>query len=252
MKKFAMMILILIVGLVVSLDVVKAAESQAYFTSDNGIELTEKEYNFILEVYGEDYAKKLNQNQYDLINTLDINNREVTTVTTEDRVLPTNRAIFVETQYKRLSISASCGSDGLCSIIVVLRWLAIPSTRSYDNMGVRWNGTVSLQSTRVSTAIEEDDVSRYCVNYKHRTNGFGCTFKLSSTAKEHLYMTQVFMLQGSGTVYASYQHASKALTKDAAQQYRLSIAGYGAVFDFYGDAIGKYDGMNGVEVKINK
>ena len=48
MKKFAMMILILIVGLVVSLDVVKAAESQAYFTSDNGIELTEKEYNFIL------------------------------------------------------------------------------------------------------------------------------------------------------------------------------------------------------------
>lgn len=250
MKKIATMIFIFVVGLIVSLNVVHAAENEVYFTSSNGIALTEKEYNFIAEIYSEEYVRNLTQAQYDLLSDLDINNKEIRTATTTDTILPTNRASFVETTYKRLSISSGCESDGICSFVVVLRWLAIPSTRSYDNMGVRWNGSVALYNTNISTVVEEDDSSRYCVNYKHRSNGFGCTFKLSSTASSHLYMTQVFRVTGSGTVYASYQHASKELTKSAATQYAISIAGYGAVFDFYGDAIGKYDGMNGVELNI--
>ena len=59
-----------------------------------------------------------------------------------------------------------------------------------------------------------------------------------------------FKVSKGGTVFGSYQHAMQNTTLPVSQDYNFSIVGYGNVFDYYGNAIGVYDGMNGVDINV--
>lgn len=213
------------------------------------VTLTEKESNFVKEVYSEEYLNNITEKQKERIREYNLDANEVETKSyTENPNLLTRGTIF-ETNSKRITITKSCNTDA-CSIIVVLRWFGSPVIRSYDVMGARFTGTIApYQYKNGFTLIETDDVDSTCVNYQNLSNGFGCSFKLSNTATS-FYITQSFDVTGSGTVYASYQHASDPSTLAISKQYTLAYSGYGRVFDFYGTARSIYDQMNGVEITI--
>jgi len=249
-------ILSIICTLIIGISEVKA-ENVTYFTSNNGIQLTEKEYNLFVELYGEKYTYNLTQEQYDFVNNkLDINNKEVETNVTIDKVenpfekysaIISPKSTYIQTAYKKLAISKAC-SGGSCNMVVVLQWLQSPAVRSYDVMGIRHTGTVNVPGT-ILTMVETNEPTVYCGSYKFTDDGFGCSIKLSETASS-IYITQAFVATGTGRIYASYQHATTVVSKLTSQKYNINAGGYGSVFDFYGTAQGIYDDMPGVYMYI--
>lgn len=252
MKKRIYVLLAILCGALFGISTVNA-EKNVYFTSQNGVELTKKEYDTIMELYGESYINNLTQQQYDFINgQMDIENREININTTTDinpfekLPMPT-RSTYVVTYEKRLAISSACNGNS-CNIVLVTQWYQSPSVRSYDVFGVRYNSSVSVPGSAY-TLVETNEGSSYCESYVYRYNGHGCSVKLSETASS-FYITQVFAASGSGRIYGSYQHATTIVSKSTSQKYNISGAGLGGVFAFYGSAYGVYDEMPGVYIDI--
>lgn len=260
MKKKQILILGLILSMVLGVKNVFAEDldnHNVYFVSDNGIKLTEKEYNLFNELYGEEYTVNLTKEQYDRVNGyLDINNKEIEINTAIDKEenpfikysgKAPLRSTYVQTTYKRIAISKSCGTYS-CNVVMTLQWLLSPAIRSYDVMGIRYNGSVSAESP--FTIMETNEMTTYPASYVFKSNGFGNSIKLSQTAQS-IYITQAFVASGTGRIYGTYQHATSSVSKGTSQMYNINAAGLGNVFDFYGAANGIYDEMNGVYVDIS-
>lgn len=255
MKKVKMMLLLFAV-MMCSCISVKAEENEIYFVSSKGVELTKKEYDLFKKLYSDETVQNLTPEKYDLVaGTLDINNREVETVVQEDEfynIAPPSVSLygtFVETTYKRIAMSRSCSDDGICYMVVTLDWKRLPATRSYDVFGARYSGYTVLNSKTVTTMISYGEDYLYCVNYKMRDDGHACIFKLDDN-KDITNVTQAFSVKNGGTVYASYQHAQKTISKTNAQKFYFSMGGLGNVFGFYDEAFNVYDGMNGVWLDV--
>lgn len=211
--------------------------------------LTDKEKNFVKEVYSEEYLNDMTEEQKLRVREWDLDNKEVETNSIEEKEKVLTRGDYFASSAKSVSITKACNTDA-CSIVVIAKWNGSPSVRSYDVMGARFTGTITpYQYKNGVTYIETDDVNSTCVNYQNLSNGFGCSFKLSETAKS-FYITQSFSVVGSGTIYASYQHAMTSTSLTISKQYTLAYAGFGKVFDFYGTARSVYDQMNGVDITI--
>ena len=220
---------------------------EVYYTNGK-VELTEKEYKYVVDFYGKDYLEKMTEEDYEWISAMDVNNREVKIKTVYDvnpnQVNPNGS--FVQTSAKKLSISASCDSD-YCIVTTMLTWLGNPSVRSWDVMGSRLYGT-SLYNQNVLTAIGTTTSSEHPSNYRFLSSGFGNSFKLPSGTG--LTIQQRWYVKPGGHVYASYQHAMESTTLANSKLYNLSVVGYGGVFDFYGAATDVYDGMVGVDMVL--
>lgn len=255
MKKVKMILVLLIAGIMCCLISVKAEENEAYFVSDYGVALTKKEYDLFVKMYSEESVKRLSQEKYNLLSSLHVNNHEVETIVKEDKfydIAPPTISLYgtyVETGFKKLAMSKTCDDDGICYMVVSLSWKKIPSTRSYDVIGALYTGYTVLNSPSINTLLEYDDKYMYCVNYKMRDEGHGCTFKYDDTSTL-MDVTQAFSVANGGTVYASYQHAQSNISKANSQKYYFSIAGLGNVFRFYDQAFNVYDGMNGVWLDV--
>ncbi len=222
---------------------------EVYYT--NGIvNLTEKEYNFVVDFYGEDYLKNMTQEDYEWISEMDVNNREVKikTVYDGDPNAPRPYGTFVSTSAKSLSISGSCDAD-YCTVITLAKWLGNPSIRSYDVMGARLNNTSLYSSKETITIVNSSTSTTTPSNYRFLSKGFGNSFKLPSGTG--LTIQQRFFVKPGGHVYASYQHAMSNTSLDISKSYDIGLAGYGSVFLFTGKADGKYDGMVGVDMALN-
>ena len=255
MKEVKNMLVILVAVVICFCVSVKAEENEVYFVSSNGVELTKKEYDFFVKIYTEETVKTLTQEKYDLVtNTLDINNHEIETVIKEDifyDIAPPGLSLYstyVETTYKKIAISKDCYSSGVCDMLVTLNWKAQPATKSYDVFGARYSGFTVLYGD-VFTIIGYDTKTMYCANYKIRSDGHACHFKLDDTAKIQ-DVTQSFSVNNGGTVYASYQHAQSNISLENAQKYYFDLGGLGYVFKFYDQAFNVYDGMPGVWLDI--
>ena len=53
------------------------ANNNIYYTNPNGINLTEKEYNLVKTMFDDHFLEIMNQEDYNYINRLDVNNKEV-------------------------------------------------------------------------------------------------------------------------------------------------------------------------------
>ena len=53
-----------------------AVKAESYYTNNNGISLTEKEYNYVIDFYGDDYPSKMTAEDYNWIQKMDVNNRD--------------------------------------------------------------------------------------------------------------------------------------------------------------------------------
>lgn len=249
MKKSIKILLVIVVCLVMILGTKKVSAKEVAYTNEKGFELTQDEYNFFKKIYGQKFVKKyLDQDIYNQFSNTDFASAEVTTKvysTNESRQNPTKDSPFFSSPAKSIQISKFCGA--LCRIYVTATWLGDPSVKSYDDIGVYLDGPTKLGS--VSTVAYSDQESKFEDAIKYQTDGFGASVLLPQTGND-IIITQSFNYNGTGTVYASYQHAMVNTVLSMAQSFNISDIGYGGVFDFYNNADLIYDNMNGVDLDV--
>ena len=224
------------------------ANESVYYTTPNGIELTEREYNFLTTFYWDNYVNIMTEEQYEEFANSDLLERELITSSSNENMCSPQGTSHT-TPYKNLKISAAC-SSGNCSVSLVNTWLVNPSVRSYDVIGFFLNGPslISYVTATVSNSTTTYYYNNVKTDYGSNYTGFGNSVLLPSGT--NLIVNQVITTTTGGTIYGSYQHAVENVTLPVSKSYTFSIGGYGRVFSFYGNAVGKYDGMGGVEIIV--
>ena len=221
------------------------AKAESYYTNNNGVSLTEKEYNYVIDFYGEDYLSQMTEENYNWIQKMDVNNREYKIEKYYDKDT-TTRSTYHQTSSKYLAISRSC--SGTCSVTIKLQWLKNPNVRSYDVIGARFVNT-SLVSGTASTVVSSSVGSTVYSNYQYFSNGFGNSVKLPSSATS-IIVEQNFEVQNSGTVYGSYQHATGYISLAQSKKYSINYNGAGTVFLFDSSVNDYFDQMGGVYISM--
>ncbi len=241
MKKRNLLFLILVS--VVFIPTFAFAKDEAFYTNDNGVSLTEKEYNFITEMYYEGYQKFLTKEMYD-----DLKKHDTFSQTIEKKSIKitpkATRGTFIEDQARILNINNACSDN--CYVVILYQWKVEPSNKGYDVIGAYFENT-TLQNnpfTVVASSVEQ----KFCTDYKKATNGLGCSFML--VAGNDTKVTQNFRVSLNGHVYASYQHAGRIAYLTESQDYTFSKYGYGSVFKFSEKSAELYDAMNGVDIAV--
>lgn len=241
MKKKIMGMLVLAIAIMgISIN---AYAKDVYYTTPNGIELTEAEYNFLVNFYWEEYVDNMTQEQYEEFANSDLLSRKLIVKNSEDQMGP-SRSQSHSTYAKNLKISAACSSN--CTVSIVATWFVNPAIRSYDTIGAYFSG-VSLIAHQ-STVVHASTGSNSFTNLKTAYNGIGNSVLLPSGT--NLVINQVLTTTTGGTIYGSYQHATQNTTLAVSKLYNFSLGGYGNVFLFYGNAYGVYDGMAGVDINV--
>ena len=218
------------------------------YYSNGVVNLTEKEYNYVKEFYGEEYLKNMTMKEYKWLDELDVNNSDVKIKFAKIPDASVN-GTYVGTNAKSLAIGRTCSSGAsYCIVNVLAKWLGNPSVRSWDVMGAFFYGT-SLYNQTVTTTLGSTSGDSFPSNYRFLSNGFGNSFQLPSGSNVTIEQ-RYYVKQGSGTVFASYQHAMSTSTLAKSKSYNISMSGYGGVFLFTGSAVGIYDGMVGVDIDV--
>lgn len=245
-------------ALVAVLGITKNVYAEAYYTNPNGIELTREEYEFLSDFYSPAYPRLMTRDMYDEFVEYDLMNSEIETVTYTVPPLPLlNPGILPNsdthiTQAKTLHISKGC-IPTLCIMSLQNTWTGSPSVRSWDNIGVYLDGVTLISHD--ATYVDASTGTEWFSNLKTATNqnnaiiGLGNSVDLPDTG-ENLIINMAFKVSRGGTVYGSYQHAMQNTTLLNSKNYDLDILGYGNVFLYYGNAVGIYDGMNGVDIDV--
>ena len=228
------------------------AETSAYYTTQNGIELTRDEYKFLTTFYGKGYLDIMTQAMYDEFISEDVMNSDVEIITYDEPQLAllnpgmSPRSTSHSTSAKTVQIGKAC-LPTKCIMTITNTWHVDPSVRSWDNIGAYLSG-VSLDSySHAYVSSDEGTVPYY--NWQTEPDGVGNSVKLPDTGSS-LIVSMGFKVTKGGTVFGSYQHAMQNTTLLNSQNYNLDIIGYGNVFDYYGNAVGIYDGMNGVDITV--
>ena len=244
MKKIFGVLIILVV--IFSLNKNVYAEKSIYYTTANGIELTEEEYHFLTEFYWDGYPDIMTEKQYEEFKNSDLLDRKLQVKRIEDSVKNPAKSPFHGTGAKELKIAAACSSSD-CMVTLNLDWLVVPAIKSYDVIGAYLSG-VSLISHN-GTYVISTTSSNYYNNLKTAYNGIGNSVKLPSSGS-NIIVNMTFTTSRGGTIYGSYQHAMSNTTLPVSKYYNFSLSGYGNVFSFYGSAVGIYDGMGGVDITV--
>lgn len=226
------------------------SNNNIYYTNANGINLTEKEYNLVKNMFNEKFIEQMNQEDYDFINRIDVNNKDVELTIKEPDYIQSRTSSYVETQAKKLVIAKSC-SGGVCNVTMANTWKYEPKVKSYDVIGAKFSNTSRANDSQV-TLFKMDGTNYKCTEYVLKTEGIGCSYKLKSDVSNELYIYMNFDVYNTGgLVYGSYQHATSSVTLSQSKNYTFSLGGYGNVFLFNTTkAKDSYDGMDGVSMYV--
>lgn len=231
---------------------VNVRADEVYYTNKNGVAMTKQQYDFFTEMYWEGYQDFVTDDIYNKYLSGGYYNGEVVTVVSEsDETATSQRGTFHETSAKRLQLSTGCGSNNYCTMVTTLTWKGVPTINSYDVIGsVLYGGNLERVNTP-STYLFWGSNSIEFTDRVYSGDGWGCTVLLPSTS-EQLIATQMVEIKvnGDGTFYSSYQHATKKITLETSKKYTTGYGGYGGVFFFYGSAVGVYDQMTGVNTHL--
>ena len=226
---------------------------EIYYRNKNGVSLTLDQYNFLGELYFDGYQEYVSMATHNKFLSLGYYDQKVEKQVVEDYddtgVSP--YGTLIETTAKKLTLSHVC-SDDYCTMITTLQWKGAPRVVSYDVMGSYLYGKI----TRATTPITYLYWSGQTIEFTDRVysgNGFGCTVLLQkSSVLMHAVQDVDVRVNGDGTFYSSYQHATKKITLETSKKYTTGFGGYGGVFFFYGSAVDVYDEMAGVDVHLSK
>lgn len=243
MKRIMSLLFIIVVvfGLTVNVDA-----EEAFYTTKSGVELTKNEYRYLKTLFWEDYIDNITEEQVDEYRNAGwFEGRLVSSSYEDNENMCSTRSTSHETPYKKLAIAATCTNE--CLVSIVTTWKVDPVIRSYDVIGA-YLSNVSLNQ-HVTTYVYSNASSSAYNNLKTAYNGIGNSVKLP-TSGNNLVVNMIFTTTPGGHIYGSYQHATENITLLVSKNYNFSLGGYGSVFSFYGNAIGKFDGMAGVDIAV--
>lgn len=259
----------------------------SYITNQNGVRISMTDYNLLTNIYSDAYIQTMTSKDYENFKAKNINinnlvksekyykteidhlNNVVTnTEVTENEFNNYNPNIqtlsvsnFVETQYKKLSLTLSDNHDGYGDIFVGLLWKMIPSTRSFDVIAVRYVGMTDVDGTQYGRQIWGTNGNYTYVNYgwngtniNRQDNGFGISMNITNDSTinylENYIGSAVEFTGNFQWAGASYQHATSNTTLAQSKSYTLAEDGKNGVILFTGNIGEKYDNMPGVYCEL--
>lgn len=278
MKKITFMLYALVSILFVIPNVVSAKE----IINNNGILISENEYNDFLKIYDNEYIMNMSEEKYNKLKTLDFSDITTSTkyiettynqslqLTTEREIteeefnefeavspLLDDGAASYETTKKKLVLSIVGGTTWNWAMVAAT-WKVIPSNRSYDLIGFYGYGFDFSNGTQIGEQVYVLDGNYTTISYawngtniKRHSNGFGISMNVVNSDITYLQFIAECDVRANidhPTLYASYQHAQKNLSLADSQNYTLGGAGLGSVFVFPYSISQKYDAMSGVSV----
>lgn len=259
----------------------------SYITNQNGVRISMTDYNLLTNIYSNAYIQTMTSEGYENFKAKNINinnlvksekyyktvidhlNNVVTnTEVTENEFNNYNPNIqtlsvsnFVETQYKKLSLTLSDNHDGYGDIFVGLLWKMIPSTRAFDVIAVRYVGMTDVDGTQWGKQIWGTNGNYTYVNYgwngtniNRQDNGFGISMNITNDSTINYlenYIESAVQFTGNFQwAGASYQHATSNTTLAQSKSYTLAENGKNGVILFTGNIGEKYDNMPGVYCEL--
>lgn len=259
----------------------------SYITNQNGVRISMTDYNLLTNIYSDAYIQTMTSEGYENFKAKNINinnlvksekyykteidhlNNVVTnTEVTENEFNNYNPNIqtlsvsnFVETQYKKLSLTLSDNHNGYGDIFVGLLWKMIPSTRSFDVIAVRYVGMTDVDGTQYGRQIWGTNGNYTYVNYgwngtniNRQDNGFGISMNITNDSTinylENYIESAVEFTGNFQWAGASYQHATSNTTLAQSKSYTLAENGKNGVILFTGNIGEKYDNMPGVYCEL--
>lgn len=255
-----------------------------YFTNSNGVEMSESQYNKMLQIFSETRVDMMTQEEFDKYKDSNIissnaiyeketyKNRELVSVEriTEEEFnnAPLAEATpyggdtgFVETSYKRLA--AVISDNGGWSLTGALSWKKKPAYQSYDVFAYRfthfnYSGFSGQQAYIIGSNYYYIDYNTSSEGYKAQSNGAGVSMNLKDGSNITGYELTVVTTMNFSThsysqahAYISYQHAQANVTRAQSMGYTLDVTGLGNVVKFTNNAVGNlYDGMDGVHLAV--
>ena len=263
------------------------SDNISYITNQNGVRISMTDYNLLTNIYSDAYIQTMTREDYKNFKAKNINinnlvksekyykteidhlNNVVTnTEVTENEFNNYNPNIqtlsvsnFVETQYKKLSLTLSDNHDGYGDIFVGLLWKMIPSTRSFDVIAVRYVGMTDVDGTQIGRQIWGTNGNYTYVNYgwngtniNRQDNGFGISMNITNDSTinylENYIGSAVEFTGNFQWAGASYQHATSNTTLAQSKSYTLAEDGKNGVILFTGNIGSKYDNMPGVYCEL--
>lgn len=259
----------------------------SYFTNQNGVRISITDYNLLTNIYSNAYIQTMTNEDYENFKAKNINinnlvksekyykteidhlNNVVTnTEVTENEFNNYNPNIqtlsvsnFVETQYKKLSLTLSDNHNGYGDIFVGLLWKMIPSTRAFDVIAVRYVGMTDVDGTQYGRQIWGTNGNYSYVEYgwngtniNRQDNGFGISMNITNDSTINYLENYIgSAVQFTGNFQwagASYQHATSNTTLAQSKSYTLAENGKNGVILFTGNIGEKYDNMPGVYCEL--
>lgn len=259
----------------------------SYITNQNGVRISMTDYNLLTNIYSDAYIQTMTSEDYENFKAKNINinnlvksekyyktvidhlNNVVTnTEVTENEFNNYNPNIqtlsvsnFVETQYKKLSLTLSDNHDGYGDIFVGLLWRMIPSTRAFDVIAVRYVGMTDVDGTQYGRQIWGTNGNYSYVEYgwngtniNRQDNGFGISMNITNDSTINYLENYIgSAVQFTGNFQwagASYQHATSNTTLAQSKSYTLAEDGKNGVILFTGNIGSKYDNMPGVYCEL--
>ena len=259
----------------------------SYIINQNGVRISMTDYNLLTNIYSDAYIQTMTNEDYENFKAKNINinnlvksekyykteidhlNNVVTnTEVTENEFNNYNPNVqtlsvsnFVETQYKKLSLTLSDNHDGYGDIFVGLLWKMIPSTRSFDVIAVRYVGMTDVDGTQYGRQIWGTNGNYSYVEYgwngtniNRQDNGFGISMNITNDSTinylENYIESAVEFTGNFQWAGASYQHATSNTTLAQSKSYTLAEDGKNGVILFTGNIGSKYDNMPGVYCEL--
>lgn len=259
----------------------------SYITNQNGVRISMTDYSLLTNIYSDAYIQTMTSEGYENFKAKNINinnlvksekyyktvidhlNNVVTnTEVTENEFNNYNPNIqtlsvsnFVETQYKKLSLTLSDNHNGYGDIFVGLLWKMIPSTRAFDVIAVRYVGMSDVDGTQWGKQIWGTNGNYTYVNYgwngtniNRQDNGFGISMNITNDSTINYlenYIESAVKFNGNFQwAGASYQHATSNTTLAQSKSYTLAENGKNGVILFTGNIGEKYDNMPGVYCEL--
>lgn len=228
--------------------------AEPYFTSTNGVELTEFQYNTLMDILYEDAVNNLTNEDYENLH-VDRMIEGMFTYKTQEFETPVESYpggivpyAYHETASKKLTLSKGC-FDGYCGVTVSVSWKKIPAVASYDAIGIRFENTSFYDSTNGFTA-KMDGTYSYNYNKAVKTGNGVADIKKITTGLTYMSLFTKIRQTNNAIVFGSYQHAVASVTLSQASNFTFSGNGYGQVFLWPMAIREKYDQMAGVYITL--
>ena len=224
---------------------------EAFYTNDNGVSLTEQEYNFFANMYWDGFQEYVDNTLYNKYASMGLYDKEVHTSISDTSSNNGSQTygLVHETTAKKLQLSYGCNGP-VCAMVTSLQWKGTPTIRSYDVMGSLLDGNL----VRLSTPVTKLYWSGSTITYTDRVysgDGYGCSVLLQNSSTNMRIVQDVDLeITGNGIFFSSYQHATSKISLETSKKYTVGFGGYGGVFYFYGSAVGIYDHMAGVNASL--